>query len=194
MEFYDLSKDYRIKWIEYGDNTDWESIKCPKFKGHQRAGNRIGDLEIEIPRKKIYDFMWTFLSECIITDRVHKLFSKHKFTGYEVRAVKVCNMKSEMPFWEFIVTGSGGEAHPDSGIYLKEYCEYCGDKTYSAYENGITVDESRWDGSDFFTVVGYSRHILVTPRVKDLIVKKKLKNVKFTLSTKLEWPECVIKP
>ena len=61
MEFYDLSKDYRIKWVEYGDNTDWESIKCPKFKGHQRAGNRIGDLEIEIPRKGIYDFMWTFL-------------------------------------------------------------------------------------------------------------------------------------
>ena len=51
MEFDDLSKDYRIKWGEYGNNMDWESIKCPKFKGYQMAGSGIGDLEI--PRKKI---------------------------------------------------------------------------------------------------------------------------------------------
>jgi len=57
--------------------------------------------------------------------------------------------------WELEVQGRGGNAHPDSGIRLLYVCPECGYNVYSSFQNGIIVDESQWDGSDFFTINGY---------------------------------------
>ncbi len=65
---------------------------------------------------------------------------------------------------------------------------------YSSYQNGILVDEAQWDGSDFFTVNGYPKHILVTERVKDLIIAHRLTNCVLIPAEKLRWPETVMRP
>jgi len=194
MIFYDLGKDYKYKDVEHAKGTDWEGIICPVNKGHQRAGNRIGPLRINIKSKKLSDFLTTFLSDWIITDKVSEIFKSTGITGYELRSVIVCNMNLPFSLWELIVTGKGGDAHPDSGIYIKKYCEYCNFKRYSAYENGIIVDENNWDGKDILTVTGYPGHVLVTERVRNIIEENKLTGVLFTPSNELKWPEGVIKP
>lgn len=189
MVFYCLERDEKYKDVQYLSGTDWEEIRCPKYDGHQRAGHRIGHMRIKIKRNK-GDFLWTFLSECIINEKIARIFSKTNVIGYELREVETVDVElKDTSLWEFIVTGKGGDAHKDSGIYLKQYCKYCGDKTYSAFENGIIVDENNWDGSDVFTVKGYSRHILVTERVKKLLEENKATGMKLIPSEKLIWPD-----
>jgi len=194
MVFYDAHTDENYKDVEYAEGTDWVGIICPKFEGHQRAGNRIGPMKINLRNKNKGDFLWTFLSESIISDKVANIFKENKLTGYELKEVELQNMSSHLKLWELIIIGKGGEAHKDSGIHLKEYCEYCGKKKYSAYENGIIVDLNNWDRSDLFTVVGYPRHILVTEKVRNMVIKNKFTGIKFTPSHELKWPQGVIKP
>jgi len=195
MLFYELCyNDKKYKDIDYADETDWESIKCPKFDGHQRNGNRIGQLRIKISNRKYGDFLWTFLSEWLLNEKVVEVFTQNKITGYELKPVEIVKGKAQFNLWEFVIIGKGGEAKKESGIYLKQECQYCGLKVYSAYENGIIVDEKNWDGSDIFTVVGYSRYILVTEKVKELIKKHKLTGVYFLPSNELKWPNVIVKP
>jgi len=192
--FYEMQHDDIYIDVKYETGTDWEGIVCPVNEGHQRAGNRIGPLRINIIDKRISDFYTTFLSEWIISDIVTSIFNKNKFTGYVVKPVIISNLQLPYRLWEFIICGKGGDADPASGIYLKYECKYCNHRRYSAFENGIIVDENNWDGSDFFTVNGYSRYILVTERVKVAIEENKLTGVKFVPSYALRWPEGVIKP
>lgn len=83
------------------------------------------------------------------------------------------------------MTGKGGDVTQISEIEIKTKCDVCNHITYSSYENGLKIDESQWDGSDFFTVWPLPRFILVTERVKKFIEEHKLRNVKFTPIEKL---------
>ncbi len=92
------------------------------------------------------------------------------------------------PLWELLIRGKGGDAAPECGIHLYEY-EEAGEirKAYSSFRNGIIVDEGNWDGSDFFTVNGYPKFILITERVKEFIIDRQLTNCAIIPSDKLEW-------
>lgn len=189
MTFYCIDRDEKYKDVQYAEGTDWEGIVCPRYDGHQRAGKRIGHMRVNIKSKKVADFLWTFLSEGIINEKVARKLAQNNVTGYSLQEVEVLNMDLiDTSLWQFIVTGQGGDAHKDSGIYLKESCPYCNHKKYSAFENGIIVDENNWDGSDIFTVNGYSRHILVTKRVKTLLEENRFTGIKLIPSEELKWP------
>jgi hypothetical protein len=96
--------------------------------------------------------------------------------------------------WEFVVTGDGGFSHPDSGVKLKYDCQACGLVRYSAYEHGIVIDEDAYDGSDFFAVKEYPAYVLVNEKAKAVIESHGLTGPNFVESSKLQWPEDVIKP
>ena len=199
MIFYDISYKEKL-CLDMDLGNDWESISCPEDEGHRRAGRRITDLNIQVRSRKIVDFSWTMMSDVVITDRALHVLRNNRLTGFEVKPAIITSSRHRMDrqrlpkFWELIVIGQAGHANPDSGIYLKWKCEACGLVRYSAYENGIIVDEKNWDGSDFSYVVGYPKHILVTERTKNIIESNHLTNVVFTPSNKLKWPELVIKP
>jgi hypothetical protein len=116
-------------------------------------------------------------------------------TGFEVRPATVSGVQGVAPsvsldlprLWELVVKGQAGEAKPESGIRLIYECPYCGMKRYSSFANGIVVDDAAWDGSDFFTVAGYPRFILVTNRVTDLIVKSQFANCMLIPTEELRW-------
>lgn len=189
MIFYKLSSkgDYQA---EFAKGNDWEGIKCPVDEGHQRAGRRITDLKIDLPSAKVPHFMTTILSDWIITEEVAALFEEAGFTGYTLKPVIVDKVKrgnkNDIPLlWEFIVTGRGGDAHPKSGIKLKYECSACGDILYTGFGKGLFVDESQWDGSDFFIIWPLPKFIIVTERVKEFIEKHKLKNCKLIPTTEL---------
>lgn len=199
-KFFDLGS-LSNEFLELSEEgNDWEGIVCPKEPGHQRAGRRITDLHIDIMSKKVVDFSTTFLSDIVISDNALKILEAAGLTGFRVKPTHIHKYPkgldpSTVPkFWEFVAIGEGGLSHPESGIVLRHKCDACGLVRYSAYEHGIVVNEATYDGSDFFTVTEYPRHVLVTERAKKVIEGNGLTNVRFIESTKLVWPDGVIKP
>ncbi len=199
MVFYRLLIDYEKSCVEGSEGNDWEGIVCPEDPGHQRAGRRVTTLHVDIVRSKIVDFSSTLL-DVVITDHTLNVLRTEGLTGFTVKPTVIESYPKRLDpqaipkFWEFVVTGKGGHAHRDSGMVLREKCDACGYVKYSAYENGIIVDEATYDGSDFFTVTEKPKHILVNERVKSVLEKHRLTNVGFIESSKLEWPAGVIKP
>lgn len=187
----------KFRPAEWADSVELERIVCPISPGHRRAGKRLMDLTIILPSPKVGDFVWTWYSDCLITDRVLDLFRQVGLTGFNVRPVVVEKVKrlgkgrlEDIPkLWELVIMGKGGDARPESGIRVIYRCEACGMVEYSSYQNGILVDEAQWDGSDFFTVNGYPKHILVTERVKDLIIAHRLTNCVLIPAEALRWPD-----
>ncbi len=220
-ELSELSEPYRgytdeqylygqPKWTNQFGLAEWtEGIKypseptgCPVNPDHRRLVERAMDLHIILPSPRVGDFVWTWYSDCLITDRVLQLFRQAGLTGFKIRPVVVEKVKrlgkkrlEAIPtLWELAVAGKGGNARPESGIRVIYRCEACSFVDYSSYQNGILVDEAQWDGSDFFTVNGYPRHILVTERVKDLIIAHRLTNCVLIPSEALRWPEGMLRP
>ncbi len=181
---------------EWTDDIDYQVTyrNCPLDPEHANAV-RDGTLRIILPSLKIGDFVWTWYSECCMTERVMQLFQDAGFTGFQAEPVtirkvrrKPKNPTQEAPrLWELVVTGKGGDAHPDSGIRVFYRCEGCGLVMYSSFRNGIIVDERQWDGSDFFTVNGYPKFILVSERVKQFIVDHQLVNCGLIPAHELQW-------
>jgi hypothetical protein len=157
------------------------------------------DLAIVLPTSKTGDFVWTWYSECIVPDKTLALFKEANFTGYETRPVIIEKVKGlkrkhreEAPIpqlWELLIRGKGGDAAPESGIAPYQYEDSSGvvHSGYTSYRNGIIVDETNWDGSDFFTVNGYPKFLLVTDRVKEFIMDRQLTNCALIPSDKLRW-------
>lgn len=192
----------QFKPAEWADCVKLERIVCPVNPDHQRPGERLTALTIILPSPKVDDFVWTWYSDCLITDQVLQLFRQAGLTGFKVRPVVVERVKrlgkgrlEEIPrLWELVVTGKGGDARPESGIRVVYCCGACGMVRYSSYQNGILVDEEQWDGSDFFIVNGYPKHILVTERMKELIIAHRLTNCVLISVEALRWPEGMPRP
>ena len=191
----------------YG-RPEWERRFGPAEWSEQAGGFSTGrllppygeprvDLHIILPSPKVGDFVWTWYSDCIVTDRTLSLFRQAGFTGFGVRPVIVEKIKrlsrkrreevAIPPLWELPIQGKGGDAAPESGIYPLDEIEDSGRISYSSFRNGIIVDEANWDGSDFFTINGYPKYILVTERVKEFIIDRQLTNCALIPSHKLEW-------
>jgi hypothetical protein len=143
-------------WLRKYDTADWDkyldyeiiSRNCPIDPMHKNA-LRTASLKVDLPSPNLGDFVWTFYSECMITDRVLGLFKDAGFTGFYVRPVEVVKVKRarkgveyDIPrLWELIVTGRGGNAHPDSGIRVLWECEGCKEIEYTSFTNGIIVNK-----------------------------------------------------
>lgn len=200
MTFYELEVGRARKFIEGSSRNDWESLICPRDPGHQRVGRRLTPLFLDVLSWNVVDFSRTMLSDIIVADHALQVIREAGLTGFEVQLAIVEGVPagvtpSDLPkLWELVVTGSGGAAHESSGIVELFRCASCGLVRYSAFEHGITVDESKYDGSDFFTVSEYPKYVLVSERAKAVIEQARLTNVTFVESSKLQWPQGVAKP
>jgi hypothetical protein len=150
---------------------------CP-IEGPVATTKRLTDLNITLPGHTIEDFVWTWYSDCLLTDRVLELFKSSGFTGFEVKPVKAVFAKAkETPprLWELDVTGSAGMAPPESGVKVVWQCEACGRKKHSVPTNlDKLIKPSQWDGSDFFIIRPLSAFIFVTERVAQVIRDNRL--------------------
>ena len=186
--FYKMKHDSKYPDLWKNDKViQSQRIVCPQYPGHQRGVRTAWSLSLMPKSSRIGDFGNTVTSEWLVTDEVACALKESSFTGYDFRPVDLCNNKIKSPLWELFITGKGGEAHPDAGIIKTYYCASCGQTNYRAFTNGIgiIVDESNWDGSDFFTITAYPKFVLVTQRIKDFIEKKHWKGVLFVKSTEL---------
>ena len=69
-------------------------------------------------------------------------------------------------YWELVVTGTAWREEQNEKT-IRE-CDLCG-RTQFPEPNNLRVDESRWDGSDFFHVNMNKNIVIVTQRVCDAL-------------------------
>jgi hypothetical protein len=197
MTFYKLQDDERFPDAEWDvARIDMTTVTCPLSRGHQRASGRLNDLTIILPSIKIGDFSWTVFSECIVTDRVAKLFRQEALTGYRLSPVHVSGIRAkgsnvgQVPqLWELQLNGWAGIAGPESGIVLRSACEGCGHLVYSTYTDASQlIDPKNWDGSDFFMVWPLPRYVFVTERVRDVVLGEGLSGSELIPVQELESP------
>ncbi len=209
--FWELSSPESNKGLaEWDDSVDLGGpIYCSANPGHQRAGKRLTDLSVLLTSKRIPDFVWTWHSECLIQDQVLQLFRERGFTGFEVKPVRAqMKIRAKKPdpcddnpgltaelanqikiptLWELVVTGWAGVTSPESGVRLLESCSTCGLTSYSCFTDPTRlIDDSQWDGSDFFMVWPLPKFIFVTQRVAQTIRRTKLQGAHLKHLSKLK--------
>jgi hypothetical protein len=200
MDFFELQIGRDRKFVEGASANDWESIACEKHPEHQRAGPRITELFLDILSWNVVDFSRTMLSDIVITNHALNVLRAARLTGFEVRPTQIKELprgvKSSalQSLWELVVTGKGGPAHKASGIVRLQECDECGLVRYSAFEHGILVDESTYDGSDFFSISEYPKYVLVSSRARAAMEQARLTNVGFVQSSLVTWPKGVARP
>jgi hypothetical protein len=200
MAYYKLEIDRADGFVESSDENDWESIRCSADPDHQRAGRRVTVLKLDVVSSKVADFSRTMLSDVVITDHALEVLRSAKLTGFSIQQAVASALPGRLEdsglptLWEFVVTGRGGPAHKDSRIVELRRCDECGLVEFSAFYGGIIVNESTYDGSDFFVVSEYPKYILVSERAKSVIEKHGLTNIGFVESSRLKWPGGVAKP
>ena len=128
------------------------------------------------------DFLWSRLPPLVcVSERVIALLNKYKFSGWSTYPVKVYDRKNNYldGYYGFAVTSSVGEDKKDIDISRSQIVTkppiVPGGKSYMVYK-GLYFDESKWDGSDIFRLIGY---IIVTSQVREMFKKEKITNVRF---------------
>lgn len=185
MKFYQLAKNNKYSSLEYASTVDWRTIICPKNPGHQRMGDRIGPIEAKLTGAVSRVFFWTIFSELIVAENFIELIRHEKLTGTETDLAYFQKNLSDIQFFELKVVGRAFAKN----IRLINKCPHCGveyyneinqkEGSYLKYER-LIVDSKTWDGSDFFKVVGAGNTIIITEKVRDLIVKNRYKGCVIT--------------
>lgn len=156
------------EWVQ--SDLRYESIRCPiDPAGHRRAGDRISKLSVILPNLEPKDFIWTCW-DCLVQKPVLDFFRDAGFKGYEAlpaTARFARSSKKPPEVWELVTSGSAGLISPRSGYNVLQICPGCGliDNDTKIQDPTKVVDESKWDGTDFFHVEPTSGLIFVTDRV-----------------------------
>jgi hypothetical protein len=153
-------------------------------------------LPIVLPSIDVPDVFWTWGSSCVVTERVADLLRASSLTGFDFAPVRITRVKgrsidySKLPkLWELKITGWGGMASKESGILLIEArCPECGYSDYGPLEEPEKlIDESAYDGSDFFMVWPLPKYIFVTGRVREFVKHNGLKGSTFIPFNKIDF-------
>jgi hypothetical protein len=187
--------EWRGELVELGKRLGLLGKRCP---AHQRAGKRLTNLSVVLLDGPLEDFVRTSSSEQLLQDHVLELFRRHEFSGFEVKPVAARFEKSPEPapkLWELVLTGWAGVAKPESGIRLDESasCNACGMLRYTGLTNAEhLIDESKWDGSDFFMVWPLPMYVFVTERVVNMIDEYHLTGIRIEAVSELKQSPHVI--
>jgi len=150
---------------------DLVKITCSLNRDHRRAGKRLSNLDVIVPCDPAPDVLFTWMSECLVQDRVLQLFHDEGLTGFATRPAKgkVTKTGLSVSLTELLVTGWGGMAPEASGIREVYRCEACGHLRYSGLEEPRDlIDFKNWDGSDFFMIWPLPAFRFVTARVAEV--------------------------
>jgi hypothetical protein len=127
------------------------------------------------------EIIWSWLSGFVVHEKVLEGFNREGFTGYRVNPAKVRFRDGSISteYREFIVTGWAGIATPQSGVRLLKSCSACPRKEYSGVTNfEDVIDWSQWTGEDFFIAWPMATRKLVSNRVAEWLLSRKVKSVR----------------
>ena len=140
--------------------------------------------------KKEGDYYYDlFLRVHIVSPRFLEILNNEKVTGFRVQDIefsgwydrttkKPLNIDGSV-YKEIVITGKGGYLLDLYGNDIPR-CPKCGKiERFGIYAyHGFTTDY--WDGSDMFFLKNWPGVLIVTEKVKKVVEKNKLKNIKFT--------------
>jgi hypothetical protein len=146
-------------------------IECPLNPDHRR-GRRREKLDLVVPCSDPPDFIFDWMSNCLIQSSVSKVLTQNQITGFETRAARAAIKKTEAPLdvAELVVTGWGGMADERSGIREIKRCTGCGHVRYSEISDSThIINPATWDGSDIFIVWPMPLFRFVTERFVEVV-------------------------
>ena len=162
-------------------NSYGEGRRCSVTTEHRGGFPRIGPLFLQVKHdrrdEQIICGWWDF----VIHESLLEEFEKEGFTGYQVKpaTVRFRDGSETTDYREFVVTGWAGIASPGSGVQLVQSCNGCPYMEYSAITNyADVVDWSQWTGEDFFIVWPMAAYKLVTERVAQWLLARRVKSVR----------------
>lgn len=191
------------EWVEIWPLAEWgkstrytpDEDLCPAWEEHGKPSSQHTEpLTLNLPSDRIGDFVWTWLFDCVVTQRVLDLFVDAGLSGYRADPVIVerisrgskRDLGSLPALWE-IRTVATARADPKADIFPVYKCRLCGTTRWSSHKRGLLVDTSTWDGSDFFSLEEHSQYTIITERVKELIVEHALKPCAITPAESVIW-------
>lgn len=133
------------------------------------------------------DFLWAGLSHVVcVSHRVVESLIEDAVTGWSIYNVEVFGRKGEpLPGHHgFSVIGPECPLDRSRSQIVTKPPPAPGGKSYQVYR-GLYLDESQWDGSDFFVVRPFGG-IVVTEKVYRLFKRAKVTNVRLTPLTEVE--------
>jgi len=167
------------KLAEEADEVEYEQVKCSKTKGHMRSGKRVTPLYVNVPKVE-HDVVWTWQSDCLVTDKFLACLHKNNVTGYSVQTiiVKQDKRKNRRRLYELIVSGSKLHIGKESGYEVMSVCDVCGavkikEPTMFAIDDDIDIK------TDFFMFKEYIKYIFVNEKVKAILEENKITGVEF---------------
>lgn len=185
-------------WAQWDEGMSWGPLEGDPAGSirtdYGGPAKRLTELRVMLKSRRMTDMVWTWYHDCLIQDRVLELFHREGFTGFQARPTSVRMMTKlddeslddrgrdqaglQIPtFWELFVTGWGGVAPPESGMSLAppgSRRPWVGLPIWARI-----VDESQWDGSDFFMVWPFPALKIVTDRVVRCAKRERITGVKF---------------
>ena len=182
--------DYADDWEDAHPWAKWTAeslreIRCPVDAAHNRRAVREDtDLEVclSVPEgwERGMDFVWTDRGECLVGERALKLLRRAALQGFSVLPVRARQGEGIAARLWWLTAVREVAAQPESGIRLLDRCPACGWERYSEAEKGIFIDEACAPGADFLRLAGYASLMLVSQRVRSLIVVESLDNCALT--------------
>jgi len=196
MNFYMLNRPAthgKVPLTTTDRNVGAKIIDCPVCGTRGMIGkNKLGRVPVEIVIKDVADELDDIeqASTVLLASRkFREAVARVRLTGMEFyppvgyectgsnkqfqRTLRLC--REEKAFEVMHVTGSGGSVAEASGLELLKSCDACGWTEWSLPKDGFYVDESQWDGSDFFHVKEYGPFFM-TQRAVDSLWRAGLSN------------------
>lgn len=158
-----------------------EIIDCPAKPGHKRARRRE-KLDLVIPCSRPPDFIFTWMSECVVQASALRALKRNQITGFETRLARATIEKTQasLDVAELVVTGWGGVADDRSGIREIERCSGCGFVRYSGISDPRHIlNPASWDGSDIFMIWPLPLYRFVTEKFVQSVKDSGLSGVSF---------------
>ena len=145
-----------------------------------RPGAQLGPPHGVVRGKKLKDILhpgpgYIWVSEAVMSSLQARGFTGVHFVKVHTEWGKTLKDETATPpdLWELVVTGSAWRVGMD--VERVTDCATCG-RTLFPEPGWLEVDESRWDGSDFFVVDGNVNITLVSERVRDFLTESGFSN------------------
>ena len=168
--------------LEHAAHPTLEITPCPATHRHAGRARRTGNLQVIADPRALKDFVWTWMTDLLISPKALRMLEKHHVTGFDVRPVIAQYpkpIKARPPeLYEVIVTGWAGLPSREAKLVVTRSCSACGDTHYSIGNPSKLLNPAAWDGSDLFMVWPFPRHPFASDRLASIIRQEKLSGLK----------------
>jgi len=196
MQFYMLDRpprtDDKVPLDATDGNLGCVILDCPVCGATGVLPKQLSPwvpIEIAVQSSGYLDDIEQAFTTLLVSQKFRDAVAAGGLTGIEFRPPVGFTVKSNKPSYQKVaqeardglgleaiwVIGRGGSVAEASGVRLQKSCDVCGVRDWTLPDKGYHVDESQWDGSDFF-YVEESGALFMTQRAVDVLEMAELSN------------------